>query len=200
MVEASARSGQAADAAQALARLETHARASATPTALGQLARSQALLADGELAEPLFHEAIEHLEHSPAVPDLARAHLLYGEWLRARDRTGDARHSLRRAHEMFDTMGATFFAQRARTELAATGERARPRASSGRGDLTAQELQVAQLAATGATNREIGAQLFIAASTVDCHLRKVFRKLNVTARTQLRDELDAAPSSVLTDR
>jgi DNA-binding CsgD family transcriptional regulator len=188
-VEAAARSGHRDEAEVALERLTEHALASENATALGHLARSRALLAHDSDAEALYQEAIAHLEQSPAVPDRARAHLVYGEWLLSVGRTDDARKSLQTALRMFDAMGAEFFAARTAAALAASGERVRRHTTDGSQELTSQELQVAQFAAAGATNREIAAELFISSSTVDYHLRKVFRKLGITARTQLQGAL-----------
>jgi DNA-binding CsgD family transcriptional regulator len=184
-VEAAARSGRRDEAEIALARLTEHAVASETSTGLGHLARSRALLASDSDAEPFYREAIAHLDASPAGPDRARAHLVYGEWLVTAGRSDDARATLRTALAMFESMGAEFFAQRAAAALAATGDHVRRHRGDGDVGLTSQELQVAQFAADGATNREIAAELFISSSTVDYHLRKVFRKLGITARTQL---------------
>jgi DNA-binding CsgD family transcriptional regulator len=185
IVEAAVRTGDAGAAACALTVLSEHAQASGTPLALGVLARSAALLAPDEDADRLYSEAIEHLQGSPAVPELARTHLLYGEWLRRQRRRRDAREELRTAHEMLDRFGAELFAQRARHELRATGERVRTRGVETRDELTPQEARIAHLASEGASNAEIGAQLFISASTVAYHLRKAFRKLGVGTRSQL---------------
>jgi DNA-binding CsgD family transcriptional regulator len=185
LVEAAARGGEPTTAAGALQRLSESTRPSATDWALGIEARSRALLSDGETAERLYQKAIERLGRTRLRPDLARSHLLYGEWLRRERRRLDAREQLRHAYGMFTEIGMEAFAERARIELQATGERARKRTPETRADLTPQEAQIARLAANGATNAEIAARLFISASTVDYHLRKVFRKLGVTSRRQL---------------
>ena len=189
MVEAGVRSGDRAAAEKALARLEERATVSGTPWALGLLARSKALLASDSESEHLYRRAIAHLEDTYVVTDLARAHLLYGEWLRRQNRRVDARRALRKAHDMFEAMGAEAFVERARIELRATGERARKRKPETSQQLTPQEEQIAHLAAGHATNLEMAAQLFISGNTVDYHLRKVFRKLGVTSRWQLAEAL-----------
>jgi DNA-binding NarL/FixJ family response regulator len=143
------------------------------------------LLTDGDAAESLYREAIERLGRTRLAPELARAHLLYGEWLRRQHRRLDARNELRIAHEMFTGIGMEAFAERARVELEATGERARRPTVHTIDQLTPQEAHVARLAVHGDTNREIAAQLFISPSTVEYHLRKAFRKLGVKSRTQL---------------
>ena len=185
LAEAGARCGQTGSAEAALGRLAERAAAAGTPLALGLLARSRALLAGDADAEPLYEEAVKHLTQCRARPQLARAHLVYGEWLRRQRRRRDAREQLRIAHEMFAAMGAGAFAERARVELLATGERARQRTAEAAEELTPQEAQIARLVAEGDSNRDIAAQLFLSPSTVDYHLRKVFRKTNVASRTQL---------------
>jgi DNA-binding CsgD family transcriptional regulator/tetratricopeptide (TPR) repeat protein len=189
VVEAAARSGKATVAEAALDRLTERALASATPWALGLLARSRALVAADAAAEELYLDAIAQLQQTYVVTDLARAHLLYGEWLRREKRRTDARAHLHTAHDLFATMGAAAFAERARIELAATGERARRRSVETRWELTPQERQIALVAADGATNGEIAASLFLSPNTVDYHLRKVYRKLSVSSRRELRQVL-----------
>jgi DNA-binding CsgD family transcriptional regulator len=191
MVEAAARSGDGTFAAAALHRLEARARASGTAWAMGVLARSRALCSTDAGTETLYGEAIEHLRATRVRTDLARAHLLYGEWLRRQKRRADARAQLRIAHEMFQAMGADGFAERARTELEATGERARKRSVETVNVLTPQEAHIARLVADHATNREIGAQLFISARTVEYHLHNIFRKLQITSRRELAKALPA---------
>jgi DNA-binding CsgD family transcriptional regulator len=192
LVEAGARSGARELAAAALRPLEERTRAAGTDWALGVAARSRALLSDGPAAEPLYCEAIERLERSRIPVHLARAHLVYGEWLRREHRRVDARDQLRAAHEMFASMGAEAFAERARRELLATGETVRKRTVESRDILTAQEAQVALLVAEGHTNPEIGGQLFISPRTVEYHLRKVFTKLGISSRREVRGALRAS--------
>jgi DNA-binding CsgD family transcriptional regulator len=193
LIEAAVRSGSPELADEALQRLSDKARASGTDWALGLEARSRAMLSDGEAAETLYLQAIERLQRTRVRVDLARAHLLYGEWLRRERRRLDAREQLRIAHGMFTEFGMEAFAERARVELHATGEHARQRTVETRDDLTPQEAQISRLAAEGATNQEIAAQLFISPSTVDYHLRKAFRKLGVKSRHQLNQHLQAGP-------
>ena len=185
VVEAAAHSEARSTAEHAYRRLAELTAASGTVWALGLEARSHALVTDGEEAEGFYRESIAHLGRTRIRAELARAHLLYGEWLRRERRRGDAREQLRVAHQMLEAMGLEGFAERARRELAATGETVRKRTVETRGELTAQEAQVATLARNGLTNPEIGSRLFISARTVQYHLSKVFTKLNITSRGQL---------------
>jgi len=185
LIEAASRTGRRERAIEALEVLTESTRASGTPWALGVEARSRALVTADDAAEPLYREAIERLQPTRLRLDLARAHLLYGEWLRRSRRRLDARTELRVAYELFLDFGTEAFAERARVELQATGERARKRTVDTVDQLTPQEAQLSRLAGKGHTNREIAAQLFISPSTVEYHLRKAFRKLDVTSRTQL---------------
>jgi DNA-binding CsgD family transcriptional regulator len=186
LVEAAVRSGHNDVAADALRRLAERTTPSGTDWALGVEARSRALVSDGDAAERLYLESIELLGNTRIRTELARAHLLYGEWLRRERRRIDARAQLRIAHEMFGAMGTVAFAERARRELRATGETARKRSvATGDTQLTAQEAQVARMARDGLSNPDIAARLFISARTVEYHLRKVFTKLSVSSRSQL---------------
>jgi DNA-binding CsgD family transcriptional regulator len=185
LIEAAVRSNRPELAATALERLGERTRASGTDWALGIEARSRALLTDGPSAEPLYEEAVKRLAHGRVAPHLARAQLVYGEWLRREKRRVEAREQLRAAHETFSRIGAEAFSERARRELLATGETARRRSVDTRDALTPQEAQIARLARDGHTNPEIGAQLFISARTVQYHLHKVFAKLDITSRNQL---------------
>ena len=189
LVEAAVRTGERAAAEQALEEFSRRALVNATPLALGLLARCRALLAHGAQAEAFYAESIDRLGHARGRAQRAKSHLLYGEWLRRRKRRLDAREQLRAAHGLFTTMGAKAFAERAWRELSATGERARRRTVDASVDLTPQEARIAELAAVGATNPEIANKLFLSASTVDYHLRKVYRKLDVTSRRQLAQAL-----------
>ena len=185
LVEAAARCGEGDMASAAIERLSERTLAAGTEWALGIEARSKALLSEGEVADRLYCEAIDLLGRTRVKLELARAHLLYGEWLRRDRRRVDAREQLRRAREMFTSMGAEAFAARAGRELLATGETARKRTDETRDDLTAQETQIAQLARDGLSNAEIGARLFISPRTVEYHLHKVFTKLGITSREHL---------------
>ncbi len=172
-------------------------KATPTPWALGIDARIGALSSDGDAAESLYRESLEHLGRTRVALERARGHLLYGEWLRRQNRRIDARAELRVAEEMFSAMGADAFADRARRELLATGASARKRsATTGVAgvDLTPQELQVARLAQEGLSNNEIGGQLFISPRTVQYHLRKVFAKLGIRSRSELAHVLPASAS------
>jgi len=189
LIEAASRSGAPGHADRALERLMEDTAVAGTDWGLGIAARSRALLTDGDAAESLYREAIERLGRTRLAPELGRAHLLYGEWLRREHRRVDAREELRTAHHLFTDLGVEAFAERARLELQATGERARKRTVDTRDKLTPQETQIARLAAEGHTNRQIAARLFISASTVEYHLRKAFRKLDVESRTQLAHRL-----------
>ena len=194
LIEAGVRGGQLEEAAAALDRLSERTQASGTEWALGTEARCRALLSDDESR---YQESVERLARSRAAVELARSHLLYGEWLRRENRRVDAREQLRAAHDMFGRMGAAAFAERARRELSATGETVRKRTVETVAELTAQEAQVARLAAQGRTNPEIGAMLFISPRTVEYHLRKVYPKLGINSRRELRRALpDAEPSAV----
>jgi DNA-binding CsgD family transcriptional regulator len=185
LIEAAVRAGTPEVAADARSRLAEMARVTRTDWVLGIAARSEALFAEDEQAEELYVEAVERLGRTRIAVDLARAHLLYGEWLRRQRRGVDARTHLRTAHDLFSDFGMEAFAERARVELEATGEHVGRRTVDSLGQLTPQEAQVSRLVAEGNTNREIAAQLFISPSTVEYHLRKAFRKLDVKSRTQL---------------
>ncbi len=189
LIEAAVRSGQPARASEPLRRLSETTRASGTDWALGTEARSRALLSEGETAEHCYREAIERLGRTRMRPALARAHLLYGEWLRRENRRKDARAELRTAHDRFTAMGIEAFAERARHELLATGETVRKRTVEAASELTAQEAHIARLAVDGGTNVEIGAQLFLSTRTVEWHLSKVYTKLGVGSRRELRQAL-----------
>jgi DNA-binding CsgD family transcriptional regulator len=198
LIEAAVRSGQPERAASPLAELDEISHAAGTDWALGSHARGAAMLAEGEAAERLYREAIERLSriHTRGCETLARAHLLYGEWLRRENRRVDAREQLRVAHAMLAEMGMEAFAERARRELLATGETVRKRTIDTLDELTPQEVQVARLAAGGQTNPEIGAQLFLSPRTVEWHLRKVFGKLGVSSRKELRSALSDVGADV----
>ena len=189
LIEAAVRCGRREAAEVALGTYAPWALSSGTDASLGSLARSRALLAAGAEAEDLYRESIEHCERCRGDLQLARTRLLYGEWLRRRRRRTDAREQLRSAHDLFVRMGAAAFADRARVELAATGERARARTVDTGQELTPQEHQIALLASRGDTNPEIAATLFLSRWTVDHHLRTVYRKLGISSRRHLPQAL-----------
>ena len=189
LIEAAARSGQSERATGRLAQIAEIADAAGTDWALGTHARAAAMLAEGQAVERLYREAIDRLSRIKTRATLARAHLLYGEWLRREHRRVDAREQLRTAHTMLSDMGMDGFADRARRELLATGETVHKRAAETLDQLTPQEVQVARLAADGQTNPEIGAQLFLSPRTVEWHLTKTFGKLGISSRKQLRAAL-----------
>jgi DNA-binding CsgD family transcriptional regulator len=189
LVEAAVRAGDSELAAKTNQRLRDCAHASGTEWALGIAARSNALLAGDDLAGDFYVEAIQHLSRTRIATDLARAHLLHGEWLRRHRRRVDARTELGIAYEMFTGFGMKAFAERARVELHATGGRTRTKSAGAMGELTPQEINVSRLAAQGNSNREIAGQLFISESTVEYHLVKAFRKLDIKSRTQLASRL-----------
>ena len=192
LVEAAARTGNTRLAAGAVDRLAETTQPGGTDWGLGVEARSRALVSEGRAAEDLYREAIDRLRRTRLRPELARAHLLYGEWLRRENRRADARGQLRTAHELLSDIGMEAFAERARQELQATGETARKRTAqpaAASQELTAQEAQVAQLARDGLSNPEIGTRLFISSHTVQYHLGKVFAKLGITSRGQLHRAL-----------
>jgi DNA-binding CsgD family transcriptional regulator len=195
LIEAATRSGAPERAARALHRLSQATRASGTDWALGIEARSRALVSGGEKAETLFCEAIDRLGRARLRVELGRAHLLYGEWLRRHGRRRDARDQLGRAHEIFDSCGAAAFAERARTELRASGGHARKRTADTRDALTAQEALIARLASAGASNQQIAEQLFLSPATVAYHLRKVYAKLGISSRGELARLLPAQPDT-----
>jgi DNA-binding CsgD family transcriptional regulator len=190
LIEASVRTGRPERARAAFPLVEETTSAAGTDWALGIEARMRALISEGEEAEEHYEEAIERLRRTSIRVQLARTHLLYGEWLRRRRRRRDAREQLRTAYEFFKDFEMAGFAERARLELEATGESARRRSVDLVDELTPQETQVARLAAEGVTNREIATRLFISTSTVEYHLRKAFRKLDVKSRTQLADRIE----------
>jgi DNA-binding CsgD family transcriptional regulator len=189
LIEAAVRTGNPDIAHDAIARLTEATQAGGTDFGLGLEARSRALVSEGETAESRYREAIDRLGRTQARPELARAHLLYGEWLRGEDRRRDARAELRTAYDQFTTMGIEAFAERARRELLATGDSVRKRTVLTGSELTEQEAHIAGLAAAGRTNVEIGAQLFLSTRTVEWHLAKVYGKLGVGSRRELRAAL-----------
>jgi ATP/maltotriose-dependent transcriptional regulator MalT len=185
LAEAASRTGDVALVRAALEWLSERTRVTPNDWALGIEARIRALVSEGEAAESLYRESIERLGRTRMRVELARTYLLHGEWLRRESRRVDAREQLRTAHEMLTSIGAEAFAERARRELLATGETVRKRTVETRGELTAQEAQIARLARDGLSNPEIGTRLFISPRTVQYHLRKVFIKLGIRSRSQL---------------
>ena len=195
LIEAAARAGAAERAADALRRLAEMTQVSGTDWGAGVRARAEALLSADDAAEALYREAIERLGRTRVRVELARAHLLYGEWLRRQNRRLDAREHLRTAHEMLSDMGVEAFAERARRELRATGAQALKRTTGTPDVLTAQEALIARLASQGASNPQIAAQLFISPATVAYHLGKVFAKLGISSRRQLARALAIRPDA-----
>jgi DNA-binding CsgD family transcriptional regulator len=196
LAEAASRTGDVALVAAALEWLSERTRVTPTGWVLGIEARARALLSEGEAADRLYRESIAHLGRTRVRVQLARGHLLYGEWLRRERRRVDAREQLRTAHDMLDAMGIEAFAERARRELLATGETARKRTVETRDELTAQEAQIARLARDGLSNPEIGTRLFISPRTVKYHLRKVFLKLDISSRNELDHVIPSDPTTV----
>ena len=192
LIEAATRTGNLDLARDALGRLAEWTRVGGTGWGLGIEARCRALVTHGQAAEPLYQEAIEQYSRTQLRPSLARAHLVYGEWLRREGRRLDAREQLRTAHHLFEVTGMEAYAERARRELLATGEKTRKRSLDAREELTPQEEQIVRLAADGHTNAEIAAELFLSVRTVEWHLRKVFAKLGISSRRELR----AAPTQL----
>ncbi|WP_449334058.1 LuxR C-terminal-related transcriptional regulator [Streptomyces flavovirens] len=184
------RCGEHAAAVAALESLTERTEACGTPSGLGIAAYARALVTG---AENDYREAVAHLTGTPMLPYRARAHLLYGEWLRRQGRRQDCRPHLRTAHELFSGAGIEAFGRRAADELRATGETARSRTDHARDQLTMQELHIARLVATGATSKEVAARLFLSPRTVDTHLRNLYRKLGINSRRQLRDRPDLRP-------
>jgi ATP/maltotriose-dependent transcriptional regulator MalT len=197
LIEAATRAGQARLAGDALERLAEAASVGDSDWGLGLLARSRALLTEGNAAEGSYRESIDRLSRTRLRPQLVRAHLLYGEWLRRENRRLDARAELRTAHELFVEIGMEAFAERARSELQATGEIARRHTVETRDDLTTQERQIAELARDGLSNPEIGARLFLSPRTVEWHLRRVFAKLGIRSRRELATALPSRSSETV---
>jgi len=196
LAEAAARIGDVASVRAALEWLSERTRVMPSEWVLGIEARVRALLSEGDAADSLYRESIVRLGRTRVRVELARTHLLYGEWLRRKSRRVDAREQLRTAHDMLDAMGVEAFAERAARELRATGETARKRSVETRDELTAQEAQIARLARDGLSNPEIGTRLFISPRTVQYHLRKVFIKLDISSRNQLDRVLPSDPATV----
>jgi len=199
LVEAAARAGDTELARDALERLAETTQPAGTDWALGIEARCRALLSEGAGADELYREAIDRLSRTRLRPELARAHLLYGEWLRRENRRLDARAPLGAAHDQFISIGMEAFAERARKELLATGEKVRKRGVETRDDLTDQERQIGRLAREGLSNQEIGARLFLSARTVEWHLRKVYMKLGIHSRGELANALPSSDPQLVTD-
>jgi ATP/maltotriose-dependent transcriptional regulator MalT len=197
LVEAAVRAGDADGARGGLDRLAKTTRPCGTDFALGVEARCRALVSEGKGADELYREAIQRLTRTRLRPEIARARLLYGEWLRRDGRRADARKQLRAAHELLTAIGMAAFADRARQELQATGERPRKRTVETRDDLTAQERQIARLARDGLSNPEIGARLFLSARTVEWHLRNVFAKLSIRSRRELATALPSPDARLI---
>jgi DNA-binding CsgD family transcriptional regulator len=197
VIEAAARTGETAIAQDAIERLARRNDGGASDWGLGLEARSRALLADGDQAECLYREAIERLARTAVRPELARAQLLYGEWLRRENRRIDARLQLRAAHELLSAIGMSLFAERARIELLATGAKVRKRMPETRDELTPQERQIAMLARDGLSNPEIGGRMFLSPRTIEWHLRKVFSKLNINSRHELGHALPDPASELV---
>jgi ATP/maltotriose-dependent transcriptional regulator MalT len=195
LAEAAARTGDLALVRAAFQWVSERTRLTPTEWALGIEARVRALLSEGEAAERCYRESIDRLGRTRVRVQLARAHLLYGEWLRRQRRRLDARAQLRTAHDLLEAMGIEAFAERARRELQATGETARKRTVQTSGELTAQEALIARLARDGLSNPEIGSRLFISVRTVKYHLGKVFTKLDISSRVQLDRALPRDPAT-----
>ena len=189
LIEAAARTGRADLARQALDRLSAMTAIEDSDWAKGLEARSRALVSEGQEAEQCYAEAVERLVRTRLRSERARAHLLYGEWLRRENRRLDARHQLRAAYHLFTALGAEAFAERARRELLATGEKVRQREVDTYSQLTSQEEHIVRLARDGRTNPEIAAELFLSTRTVEWHLRKVFAKLGIASRRDLHNTL-----------
>jgi DNA-binding CsgD family transcriptional regulator len=200
LIEAASRLSDSQLALGAFVRLERTTHPCGNDPALGIEARCRALVSHGETAERGYREAINRLGRTRLRPDLARAHLLYGEWLRRQHRRVDAREQLRLAHAMLSDIGMEAFAERARVELLATGQKVRKRGVETRDQLTAQERQIARLARGGRSNTEIAAQLFVSPRTVEWHLRNVFIKLGIRSRYELAGALPASDSELLATR
>lgn len=191
LIEAAVRSGRTDRAKAAVASLGAVTLASTSDWVLGIVARCRALVSEGEEAEDFYEEAVQRLGRTGVPVELARARLLYGEWLRRAGRRVDARAQLRPACEVFDAMNLDGFAERTRRELLATGETVNKRSFDNFNKLTPQEVSICRLASSGYTNPEIGCRLFLSGRTVEWHLRKVFLKLNIGSRRQLRDVMPA---------